>query len=68
MVYDIQYFNCRIKYYDDTHFSVTTYNYRNQMDFSTDEKKQIKLSDLDEWVHTPSLFDKIGDIIRLIGL
>lgn len=38
------------------------------MDFSRDEKKQIKLSDLDDWEYVPSLFDKVCDIKRSISV
>lgn len=38
------------------------------MDFSRDEKKQIKLSDLNDWEYVLSLFDKVCDIKRSISV
>ena len=63
----MDYFNAKIKIFDSTHFSVTTYNYRNKIDYTNEnDKKQLKLSDLDDWEYTPSLYDKISDIKRSI--
>lgn len=58
----MEYFNAKIKRYDDTHFSITTYNYRNAFDFEKKDDKQIKL----DYDYQPTLSDSISNIKRSI--
>ena len=63
----MQNFNCKIKHYDDDHFSITTYNYQNTRDYTKNDdsgKKQRVLDD--DWTFEPSLNDVISDHRRSI--
>lgn len=67
----MRYYNVRIKRYDEDHFSITTYNYGNRIDYTSliEETKQLEVSDIegwDEWEYTPTLFDRVCDVKRSI--
>lgn len=58
----MKFFNAKIKYYDDTHFKITTYNYQNRCDFEKTENK----NDDSDYSFVPGLNDIIDNTKRSI--
>lgn len=55
-------FNAKIKWYDDSHFKITTYNYENRCDFDKPDKKKED----SDYSFVPGLHDVISDTKRSI--